>query len=464
MGIKAHFKMTPTPDQERAMKLLDAFLSNDQRVFSLRGYAGTGKTTLMKGIIGYLENRDIPFKLWAPTGRAARVMEKITGKESSTIHSAIYVLDENGIDLESKQKKLTFKLKFNTDHPRTIYFVDESSMIADRSETNTNLLFDDGKLLNHIFHFTGKRKLVFIGDQAQLPPVNCSFSAALSDDYIEKTYHQKAGSCDLTQVVRQKAESIVLYNATRLRNFYMEGAFPPPSLDLRNRPEVKIFKNSWAAIHHYVNELRSNLPDTNAFITYSNGAVHYINNQVRNGLFQKADLPLQKGEPLLVMQNNYKHNLFNGQHVTLIDYQPVMETKGDLQFIKAVVRDPDNNKDYPVRIIQNLLTRKEPCLSKMEEDQIMTDFAMRMKRAGVREKTSRFAEAFQDDEWVNALRVKFGYAMTCHKAQGGEWERVYLNFEPAFDNQKREMQYRWLYTAITRASRDLYVTEHPIVF
>ena len=446
------------------MSLLDEFLSNDQKVFILRGYAGTGKTTLMKGIIGYLADIDIPFRLWAPTGRAARVLERITGKESSTIHSAIYMLDENSIDVESKKNKLSFKLKINPDPQRTVYFVDESSMIADKSETNTNLLFDDGKLLNHIFRYTGNRKLVFIGDRAQLPPVNCFFSAALSDEYIEKTYNQKVVSCDLTQVVRQNAESTILFNATRLRNFYMQGAFPPPSLELRNRAGAKVFRNTWAAIHQYVCDLRSDRVNSCAFITYSNGAVHYINNQVRNGLFQAADLPLQAGEPLLVMQNNYKHNLFNGQQVILVTFHPVMETKGDLQFIKAVVLEPESGKEYQVRIINNLMTRKEPCLSKPEEDEIMADFAIRMRKAGISEKTPQFADAFKNDEWVNALRVKFGYAMTCHKAQGGEWDRVYLNLEPAFDSQNREMQYRWLYTAITRASESLFVTEHPIVF
>lgn len=464
MKIKQFFRFNPTVDQAYALEALESFFKSHDDVFILRGYAGTGKTSLLTAVVRFLEQENVPYYLMTPTGRAARVLSQVTSRQAKTIHSTIYQVDENSIDPESKKKRIIFRLKQNYDHPRTVYIIDESSMIADRENPNPAVAFEEGKLLHHILHYSGGRKVVFVGDQAQLPPVGSGYSAALVDEHFISNYNKATVSADLRTVVRQSETSHILENATKLREIISSGTYPTPSIRASGCEDIKLVPNIWIMLGQYTNRYSPDKEPNSAFIAYSNGSVFYLNSQIRNRIYQYQDPPLQSNELLMVVQNNYLYEIFNGQQIRLVDYSDLGEQVNGIHFIEATVVEPETGRPKRVKMFRDLLFRKEPNLSLVEDSEIMKDFAIRMRKEGIREKTEAYLQRFLQDSRVNALRVKFGYAMTCHKAQGGEWKNVFLNFEPALENLNREMQYRWLYTALTRARKNLFVPEHPFTY
>jgi len=458
------FPFTPTPGQQKACDMISSFLDNDSEVFILQGYAGTGKTTLVKAIIGILGGMDRPFVLMASTGRAARVLSLKTGNPASTIHSTIYKIDKLKSVIGEESRKIAFSLRNNSDNKDTVYFIDESSMIADRVESNPDLIFDDGRFLQHIFSYTAKRKIIFIGDTAQLPPVNCSASAALDQGYLIEKYGMKTESFCLTEVMRQVAESGIISNATRLRTQLGSPLLPPPALEVSLRKDLIVTSNIWDSIKRYSATLKRDSYSKAIMLTFSNGAVHYLNSQVRKNIFMGDAPSLQKEELLMVIHNNSAFEYFNGQHIRLKSINGNTKSIGPVELVKATVEDPETSERREVWLILNLLYRKEPSLTTDEENSLMKDFAIRMKKEGIKQGTDDYISCLVHDPWLNGLRVKFGYAVTCHKAQGGEWPDVYLNLEPALENISREAMYRWLYTAITRTSERLIVTNHKMLY
>ncbi len=465
MPITTYMPYEPTTGQWVAIQKLSVFFdSDDEQVFVLQGYAGTGKTTLLKGVLDYLDSIKRPYRLMASTGRAARVLSNKTCRTATTIHSSIYVVDVKNSEVTEQKKSIAFKLRVNLDDKETIYFIDEASMIADRSETNQQLLFDDGRFLDHIFRFVGRRKIIFIGDDAQLPPVNCNFSAALDPGYLVKQYHKKVIDSSLTEVKRQAEMGGIIENATQLREKLFSGAIPPLALAASMWPDVVTPPNIWSAVSKYTRQIQNEGYDKSVLITLSNGTAHYLNNQVRNGLFRKPNPQLQIGEWLMVVQNNYSTGYNNGQHLLLKSFSDTGEKIGPVSLIDAETEDPETGKTQSVKIIKDLLHNASPGLS-LEEDKAFTvDFALRMKRKNIKPGSDLFLQYMISDKRFNALRVKFGYAITCHKAQGGEWQSAYVQIEPAFEKLPRENQYRWLYTAITRASKRLVIPQHPVLY
>lgn len=464
-NLQKYFPFTLNPDQEKATSALVEFIGdNVYDVFILSGYAGTGKTTILKGILDFLDEIEKPYGLWASTGRAAKVLGTITSRKTKTIHSAIYMLDENSSKLDEDNKQLSFKLKPNYDKEETIYFVDEASMIADKAEDNPYLLFENGRLLDHLFQYFDNRKVVFIGDAAQLPPINCTFSAALDESYLKRIYGKHCKSVLLTEVMRQQLESGILWNATQIRQLN-RNTFPPPmGIKTSGFDDIKIARNVWNALDDFVDTMNEKGTGYAAFISFSNGGIHYLNQQIRNKYYAAKDPPLQNGDFLMVIQNNYLHDLVNGQHVKLLHFDPEPIRQHSLHFINATIEIPETGKNKEIYILKELLERKEPSLTQAEENEIMKNFVMRMKHYGVKPKTDEYFRRFITDPFVNALRVKYGYAVTCHKAQGGEWPKVYVNFEPMLENIPRQNLYRWTYTAITRASRELVFPYHKYLY
>lgn len=465
MSITSFLSYSPTTGQWLAIQKLDVFLESEEyQVFILMGYAGTGKTTLLKGVLDYLDSIKRPYRLMASTGRAARVLANKTGRTATTIHSSIYVVDAEKSEVTEQKKSIAFKLRNNFDDKDTVYFIDESSMISDKSEINQQLLFDDGRFLDHIFRFIGYRKIVFLGDNAQLPPVNCNFSAALDGDYLAKTYRKKVADIILTEVKRQSDTGGIIHNATRFREQLFSGSLPPVTFEAGRWNDISVSSNIWSAISKYVRQIEKSGCYESIFITLSNGSAHYINNQVRNGIFKQKNPSLQQGEWLMVIQNNYPTGYNNGQHLLLKSFCETNEKVGDLTLLDAETEDPETGKVQNVKIIKDLLFNSAPGLT-LEQDKAFTiDFAIRMKKKGVKPHTDLYLQYMINDKRFNALRVKFGYAVTCHKAQGGEWNKVFVQFEPAFDKLNREGQYRWIYTAITRASEKLIVPSHNIIY
>lgn len=465
MPIINHIPFEPTTGQWVAIQKLDVFFENTDDVFILRGYAGTGKTTLLKGILDYLDSVKRPSRLMAYTGRAARVMARKTGRNALTIHSSIYELDGKKSEVSEKSKKLAFKLRANIDHPDTVYFIDEASMITDKVQNSEGLLFDDGRFLDHIFRYIGRRKVVIIGDDAQLPPFNTNQIPALSAEYLMQNYRKKVIGSDLTEVKRQTDEaSGIIGNATNLREKIKAAAMPPLGVNTRLGPDIAVEQNIWTAVNRYAQLIQKHGEEHAIMIVLSNGSAHYLNSQVRNRKYHKNDPPLQPGEWLMVIQNNYYTGYNNGQHLRLKSFSDTGEKVGPVSLIDAVTTDPDTGKDLQVKIVKDLLYRAKPFLEEEEEKAFTIDFVRRMKKKGISPKSEAFIRALQSDKRFNALRVKFGYAITCHKAQGGEWDTVFLNIEPALNKQSRENQYRWMYTAITRASKKLIVPKHPMVY
>lgn len=464
MSITTYMPYEPTTGQWVAIQKLSVFFDGDDQVFVLQGYAGTGKTTLIQGVLDYLDTEKRPYKLMASTGRAARVLANKTNRTATTIHSSIYVVDAQKSEVTEQKKSIAFKLRINLDDKNTIYFIDEASMIADRSETNQDLLFDDGRFLEHIFRFAGGRKIIFVGDNAQLPPVNCNISAALDPAYLAGQYRKKVIDTSLTEVKRQADTGGIITNATQLREKLFSGAIPPLALAASMWPDVVTPPNIWSAISKYTRLIQNEGLDKSVFITLSNGSAHYLNSQVRNGLFRRQNPLLQNGEWLMVVQNNYSTGYNNGQHLRLISFSDTGEKVGPVSLMDAETEDPETGKIQTVKIIKDLLYSALPSLS-IEQDKALTvDFAQRMRRKNIKPGSDLFLQYMISDKRFNALRVKFGYAITCHKAQGGEWDSVYVQIEPAFDKLPRENQYRWLYTAITRASGKLVVPSHPCIY
>lgn len=465
MPITSFLPYQPTTGQWVAIQKLHIFFdSKDDQVFILQGYAGTGKTTLLKGVLDYLDAQKKPFRLMASTGRAARVLANKTGRSATTIHSTIYIVDAKNSEVTEQNKTIAFKLRVNSDDEQTIYFIDEASMISDRSKSGQQLLFDDGRFLSHIFQYAGKRKIIFVGDNAQLPPVSSSFSAALNPEYLAEKYGKKVLESSLTEVKRQAEMGGIIDNATRLREILFSGTLPPVGLAASRWPDIVISPNIWSAVSKYTRQIQKHGEDNSTLITLSNGSAHYLNNQVRSKLFKKQNPKLQNGEWIMVVQNNYPTGYNNGQHLRLKSFSDTGEKVGDISLMDAETEDPETGKIQTVKIIKDLLYSAAPGLT-VDEDKLFTiDFSRRMKKRNIKPGSELFLQYMISDKRFNALRVKFGYAITCHKAQGGEWDSVYFQFEPAFEKLPRENQYRWLYTAITRASKQLIVPKYPSVY
>lgn len=464
MSITNFIPYTLTTGQWVAIQKLSVFFeSNDYQLFVLKGYAGTGKTTLLKGVLDYLDSIKRPSKLMAYTGRAARVMTQKTGRNAFTIHSSIYELDGQKSVVDENNKTLAFKLRANPDHPDTIYFIDEASMISDKYEHSQQLLFDDGRFLDHIFRYTGSRKLVFLGDDAQLPPFNSNLIPALSPEYLQQQYKKQVLETALTEVKRQADAWGIIGNATAMRESLFSESMPPLGINSSLGADIRVEQNIWKAVAKYARLIDKQNEEKAVLIVLSNGSAHYLNGQVRNRLYKKTDVPLQPNEWLMVIQNNYYTGYNNGQHLRLKSFSDTGEKVGNISLIDAVTVDPQTGKDKEVKIVKDLLFRASPYLEAEEEKAFTVDFARRMKKKGIRPGSESFIWSMQMDKRFNALKVKFGYAITCHKAQGGEWDHVFLNLEPALANQSRENQYRWMYTAITRAAKQLIVPKHQLI-
>lgn len=464
MNFQKYYNFKLNEDQKRVLKQLNKFLHDDHDIFILTGYAGTGKTTLIRGFLDYLDEISRPYYLWASTGRAANVLANITRRPASTIHSAIYVLDTISDPYDETIIRLVFRLRENFHDPATIYFIDESSMISDREERENQFLqFDDGRLLNHLFKFAGNRKIVFIGDRAQLPPVNCHFSAALEQEYLSDKYQKKVIHEKLTKVERYDVNSGIYWNSLQLRSDERDD-LPPMAIKTSDFSDMLVLRNTWVSIDSYVNYLRLRGVEHSVFISQTNGGVHYLNQQIRRKYYRHPDPPLQVGDMLMIVHNNYLYGIFNGQSVKVCNLEPTILRQHDFLFQDAVVEIPETGRKLNVRLMLNLLDRKEPNLSLDEERKLLINFAIRMKDYGIKRKDPTFLERLSTDPYVNALRVKYGYAVTCHKAQGGEWDRVYISAEPVLDNFDRRYLYRWFYTAITRAKSELFFSENKYLY
>lgn len=459
--------MKLTAHQEVAFNRIKAFVNDpEKRVFVLKGYAGTGKTTLARFIVEWLDNSQNGWRamLLASTGRAARILSTKTGWETDTVHGHIYrfdVLEEEGApyaEEETGQLTLVFGLKTSTATGRVLYIVDEASMISHLPSAGFHVAkFGSGVLLDDLFEFAGgENKILFIGDPAQLPPVveKGAFSPALFAEFLQKRYGVVAEEAELTEVLRQKEGHAILELATGIRNCLMRKEFGDWEAMMRYEGQG-IFRpfTQQIMIKRYLERVRHGY-DKAVILTHSNKQAYYLNITMRK-ILQGGYKPFPEvGEVLLVTQNSYYVPLANGDQVILRSVEKGGIRKG-IKFLKVTVEAVHNGEVYETLMIQDFLFNEAPNLSPDDSRKLLIDFDQRARKAGLKRNSEPYQDAMRQDPFLNALRAKFGYAVTCHKAQGGEWPHCFINLSDTLNMLDPETRYRWLYTAVSRAQQFL---------
>lgn len=490
-----------TPSQQSAIQSFEDFLKSDNQVLVLRGAAGTGKTTLLKEFIAILQKEHRGFGLMAPTGRAAHIISEKTGANASTIHRYIYAMEKlraNNLtkdDEENDTLHFSFALKENATEKDFIYLVDESSMISDQYTDSELFMFGSGFLLSDIFQYAEGRKIIFIGDYAQLPPVGMNFSPALDKNYLTEKFKCGVAEITLTEVMRQDSESVLLENVTKLRE----------KIDAKNFVEFKLTPGPKFCITetdllgpYY--SLSQNTPSSRgAIITHTNRIALDYNIRIREHYFGINAHKVQEGDLLLIARNNYNYTyeLFNGNIVKVIAAQSDNEVEKktiriklgrgkynevDLYFrnVTFAFRYKGESVTLSAKILDNFLDSPEGQLDGDILRAMVIDFEERLPSEiksnlyGIRKylrsnkaddsRIKELAEAYKNhllkDPYYNAVICKYGYAMTCHKAQGGEWENIYVDLF-RFGGNRNEDYFRWAYTALTRSSSNLWYYRAP---
>ena len=466
--------MKLTPQQQQVLDKIKSFLDSDMSVFILKGYAGTGKTTMIRTIIEEIKNREKKPILMAPTGRAARVLETKNSWEASTIHRCIYELDTIETKEGSDDIRFIFPLKNQEDEAKDhICIVDESSMIGTREVENELFEFGTGSLLNDLLTFVAPNrggKIIFVGDPMQLSPVGDNVSNALDKKYFEGI-GLNAMMAELTDVVRQGAGSAILSNAMKVRRL----------IDSQQRNNLVFDRKENEVIdlegYNMPNQLLSLYPKPeigqSVIITYSNRQARDYNYAVRESLY-----PNQKqivvGDILQVVSNNYNLDVMNGDFVKITviigdtEFQsaPVyiniggerMQHKITLAFRNVRIR-LDNDQEKSCKIIESMLDDTDPNLTFEQIQALYINFCMRYPQ--LKRGSQKFTEYLKADPYFNALRVKYGYAITGHKSQGGEWNTVFVDYTGRTGLNTDCL--RWTYTVTTRASHTLYGFNMPNV-
>jgi len=467
--------MKLTAQQNNVFEKIKTFMNSDASVFILRGYAGTGKTTMVKIIADYI-SLSHEVRLMAPTGRAARVLSQKTGFNATTIHKAIYnqacVVSEEVKDVAESQFKFVFPIIKNDHAGNIVAIVDEASMVCSRKIQHELFVFGTDNLLEDLLDFVRPLyggKVIFVGDPAQLPPVGESKSNALLADYF-KERNLRVIEEELTEVLRQKGDSAILKNAMMKRDLLNK--------EKRNHLEFEEKENDVESLptgdflNKYLDyRLKSNAHDS-VVICYSNSAASRYNRDIRTFLYG-IDLSLKKNDILLIVQNNYRLERMNGEFVPVLNVgtrvqqsAPIYVQIGgekkriiiSINFIQVTVPD-GSGVPMTCMLIEDLLANDNATISIDENRALYINFCIRNPQ--LKQGTQEFAEALMSDPYYNAIRAKYGYAVTGHKSQGGEWGKVFVDYTGRTGLSDDCL--RWAYTATTRAQKTLYVTNLPHV-
>ncbi|MEL6133889.1 MAG: AAA family ATPase [Bacteroidota bacterium] len=451
---------TLSKDQEEALGIFIHFMRSDElrATYLLTGSAGTGKTFLIQLFTRYVKKLGYKVVLLAPTGRAAKVITRRTQRAAFTIHHHIYS------PREGRAGDVAFTLKENKAPQKTIYIVDEASMIGDkRDSTSHNSLLTD--LLAFVFEKDELRKLVLVGDPVQLPPVGHDESPALDKHEVGSRLWLSIFDAHLTDVKRQETDSGILAHAVQLRDVYQRGE---ESLILNPNRDVMTLETPYESIETYIGYYEQGNSDRVVFLTYSNYLATRVNHALRQQIFY-AEETLVPGDLLMVVRNNYAWGdnkrlpfIANGEMGTVREvYQESYEELYGLKWMDVDLEFQDSHGEYMLincKIVLDLLTAKQPQLTKDTQYTIL----MERQREYASMSPSKAAELMRTDPYVNALQVKYGYAVTGHKSQGGQWENVIIGFEPDYGQNPRAYL-RWTYTAMTRAEERLFLLNCPFI-
>ncbi|MCG8808775.1 AAA family ATPase [Tenacibaculum finnmarkense] len=449
------FPYKPTIKQDLLLNKLADFIfdTNNNALFLLKGYAGTGKTTIISSVVHNLEKANKKAVLLAPTGRAAKVISGYSKKKAFTIHKKIYFSKKQGAGAMSFVKQ-------PNKHSNTIFIVDEASMISDAQQNSK--MFENGSLLDDLisYVYSGKNcKLVFIGDTAQLPPVKLTLSPALDADKLSYSFDKNVFEIELDEVVRQQQNSGILANATDLRMLIQYGA-SDFQFDVKY-PDIIRLEDSYdiqdAITSAYDGDV--GVEDT-AFIVRSNKRANQYNNQIRTEI-RGQENEISTGDYVMVVKNNYfwlKESssagfIANGDICEVMRINSIKELYG-FKFAEVEVRmiDYPDIPNFETVLLLDTLSSENPSLTYAESNKlyeaVKEDFADQTKY-------KQFLEV-KKNKYFNALQVKFSYAMTCHKSQGGQWNTVFIE-QPYLPDGPSVEYLRWLYTAVTRAQNKLYL-------
>ncbi len=482
MSILQHFQhLQLSADQRTALGEIERFLRGSGGVFMLKGYAGTGKTTLLQGVCRYLASRQQDYRLLAPTGRAAMVLSQKTGEQASTIHRGIYNMKELLEKREGTSFRLHYGLKANQESTRCVYLVDEASMVSDVYSDDEFFIFGSGCLLKDLFTYAGSgsadRKIIFVGDDAQLPPVDMKFSPALDADYLSSQYQVACQETVLSEVIRQVRDSGILDTATRIRQAIASNTFNTFEVNYDSGDTLRLTPADFLAQYAAAAGTDGGI-QRKIVITHANRQALEYNRQIRRLRFGDRAGQVQREDWLIITRNNYNGpvELFNGMFVRVLevgdivhDARPRFTVEGGgtverrLRFRDVLVEASDSNgKPYPLRttLLDDFLTAEEGKLHPFDQRALYIEFKERMRTKGIKPETEAFREALKTDRYFNALQAKYGYAITCHKSQGGEWEIAFVDFNVFIGKMSRSF-FRWAYTAITRGSRQLLCIDAP---
>jgi ATP-dependent exoDNAse (exonuclease V) alpha subunit len=458
-------EITLNPQQQVAFDQLLQFLEDpDQEFFILKGYAGTGKTTLLQHLASQLDQKGAVFSLLAPTGRAASVLSAKTGFNAKTLHSELYHFKEIDGDADPAkvktevedygQMRLLFEIRKSDENLTKLYIVDEASMIGDeRSDDSSFASFGSGHLLTDFLRLVGSNKVIFSGDPCQLPPIGSTDSPALSEDFF-KRLGKKVQSFEMTQILRQKQDSEVLRLATQVRKM-TEISYKSKWVKLPARPGTAIKILPFEAMKEkYIHEITTLGSDHCIAISLSNFNCHHINLEVRKKRFGNAHTSLQPGDLLMVTQNNYIVPLTNGDFVEVEEVGHPKSVQG-ISFIHVKVKARLTGKSHEILLCLDPLNSGHSNLSSEQQRLLMIDFSQRMREKELKPKTDQYYQTMQKDPILNSLRANYGYAVTCHKSQGGEWDRVYFFLNKGMYVMDPLALTRWWYTGITRSKDQL---------
>ncbi|MDU1906096.1 MAG: AAA family ATPase [Dysgonomonas sp.] len=457
--VQKNFGFEPTSEQQSAIEQISDFLfyPSSDSIFLLKGYAGTGKSSLIGALVKTMTQLEQKTVLLAPTGRAAKVFANYAGHSAYTIHKKIY-----------RQKRFSNDpvdfVPTDNLHKDTLFIVDEASMIS--NEGIDSFMFGSGRVLDDLIQYvySGENcRLLLIGDEAQLPPVMQEYSPALQKDILQG-FGLEVFTITLTQIVRQAGNSGILVNATSLRNALTENSVEDfPKLNLDSFSDIKKITGE-----ELIDEIsscydRDGIEET-MIISRSNKRSNIYNNGIRNRILYREE-ELSSGDMLMVTRNNYFWTeeikeidfLANGELLEVVRVRKIQELYG-FRFCDVLARHPDYDIEIELKILLDTLQSETTGLSQEKNAElfynILEDYSDISTKAGKMKK-------MKIDPFYNAVQVKYGYAITCHKAQGGEWKNIFLDIGYITEEHMGANFYRWLYTAITRATNKLYLVNLP---
>ena len=450
------FPFTPTSTQNILLQQLSEFIYSKEKnsLYVLKGYAGTGKTTTISTVVTNLWKTGKKSVMLAPTGRAAKVISNYANRPAFTIHKKIYH--------PKKQKNggVSFVLQTNK-HTNTFFIVDEASMISDA--TSNSKLFENGSLLDDLMSYVYSGigcKLILIGDTAQLPPVKLDVSPALEEDKLSLHYNKEVEMLELNEVMRQHEDSGILVNATELRHLLLGY----DAFDFKFQlgyPDIIRLEDGYD-IEDAINTAYDNIGvEDTAFIVRSNKRANQYNQQIRTKI-RSQENEISTGDFVMVVKNNYfwlpessdAGFIANGDICEIMAIRSTKELYG-FRFAEVTLRmiDYKNQKPFETVILLDTLTSETPSLTYEESNRLYQEVSKDF--ADLKSNYKKLL-SIKKNKYFNALQVKFSYAMTCHKSQGGQWKSVFIEQPYLPDGINREFL-RWLYTAVTRAQEKLYL-------